>query len=135
MAVDGSGNIGIGDTDPTEGKLVVNGNIGFTGATATAARVNSGSYSGDNTANRAIAHGLGMTPKRVEILITGIEAEGELIHIQAAGRIGWTGTATQSPASWTVAAADSTNFYVGNSADYQHSGNSNTYTYSWVAFG
>lgn len=94
-------------------------------------RTSSGSYTGDATANRAIPHGLGITPKIVFIsatsgafffrIITGL---AKIIYINPA-----------THGTHTVSVINNTNFYVGNSSDYTQSANFTTITYYWVAIG
>ena len=89
-----------------------------------------GTYTGDDTVNRAIAHGLGATPKMVVI----IDSTGAiLVHIFGAAAVlnyqhGSAGTGL------AVTIPDSTNFYVGNATAYPGSGNGVGYTYYWVAY-
>lgn len=93
--------------------------------------VNGGTYTGDATANRAIAHGLGAIPKAVfiqsvtpfhwhRIIHNGIYMQ----HLAPAG-LGY-----KQVTEWT-----DTNFYVGNSDDYAQSANFDTRVYLWVAVG
>lgn len=88
-----------------------------------------GTYTGDNSANKAIAHGLGRVPKLV------------VIQKAAAGDIAVIidGNATISTQvggsfySYAVTAVDATNFYVGNATSYPNSFNNGTVTYYWSA--
>jgi len=82
----------------------------------------SGTYTGNNTANRAIPHGLARVPNLVLLTdrgngymwrIQGIQPT--IIHFHTAGAM--------SQAS-AVTAMNQTNFYVGNAADYNNSANS-----------
>lgn len=94
--------------------------------------IGSGSYVGDNTVNRAIAHGLGVIPELIIFSTTSIatptysypqkQTKGRAYHDHYAIYRGL-----------TVTIMDSTNFYVGNAADYMKSGNSISKTY-WTAF-
>ena len=96
----------------------------------TLAFISSGSYTGDNTANRAIPHGLSVTPKMVMINASGT---GHYRSIIRPGRINYTCAAdddTFSVTTWT-----STNFYVGNASSWSDSNNGSTVVYYWVAFG
>ena len=95
------------------------------------ARVTQGSYSGNGTANRAIAHGLGITPKMV--MITNVGAYIPFRIHGSYGAIFYVLAASQ--ASHTVTAASSTNFYVGNATSYPNSANNSGTGYYWVAFG
>lgn len=92
----------------------------------------SGSYTGDGTVNRAIAHGLGVKPKLV--IINNVEYSGgkivgstikddKLIYINQLG--------------YTVTSKDATNFYVGSGtgSDLYYSCNVANQDHYWVAFG
>ncbi len=92
----------------------------------------SGSYSGNDTDNRAITHSLGKTPKIVFIhraskgLLTIIAGIAVVFNVNQSG----------NQYSGAVTALDSTNFYVGDAApDYSSSGNGTGNTYYWVAIG
>lgn len=89
-------------------------------------KVTSGSYTGDGTANRAIAHGLGVTPKIV--LISGVNGYYGVFHCQG----GYVFTYSYRH---TVTAPDATSFYVGNSSNYEESANYSGYVYYWTAIG
>lgn len=103
-------------------------------AIAAQAKVTSGTYTGDSSANRAIAHGLSAIPALaivahndganwvLDFLVKGIAA-GFFVSQQTALTGG--GLAQTAP--------DATNFYVGNATDYTKSGNSNTLEYFWMA--
>lgn len=88
----------------------------------------SGMYSGNNTVNRAIAHGLGVTPKAVFISRGGgwfyrlIPGTGVLDMLSS--------TTSQNLAITTM---DSTNFYVGNASGYSYTANDTGATLRWVA--
>ncbi len=90
--------------------------------------INTGSYAGNSTANRAIAHGLGVVPKMIIITATNgttgycsiILSSGIIIAL-ASNHLGL-----------SVTAATSTNFYVGNDTDYLDSANG-LLNYTWVA--
>jgi len=88
----------------------------------------SGNYVGNNTANRAIAHGLGVIPKMVKLVSPGASAEFTLltnaeIHYND----------SSSTLSHAVTAWDATNFYVGNATSYGQSANATGVSYYWVA--
>lgn len=91
--------------------------------------VSDGQYTGDGTANRAIPHGLGATPKIVFINLPGyyrcIYDLVDSVRYVSNNALG----------AHAVTAMDSTNFYVGNAAEYNQSGNQNASTYTWVAIG
>ena len=108
--------------------------IAVAGLPALAARQTGGTYNGDSTFNRAIAHGLGVIPK----LIVIIDASGMYLHhlfpgIAAIPCVYLTGTAAGS--SYAVTAPDINNFYVGNSTSYAKSANNTGIVYTWVALG
>ena len=90
----------------------------------------SGSYVGDNSANRPIAHGLGKRPKMVIIVSTGAGVAGGIgIIWEYYAYILYNGIAGTSELATTV--MDAVNFYVnGNTAPGM-----NTYSYVWVAIG
>jgi len=111
--------LGAGDaTDPTEIDPVV---------------VSSGSYTGNNTANRTIPHGLGIAPK----LVVLVRSAGVFIFniIQGSAAIYWTDASSPGSGNHAVTAPDATNFHVGNAASYAQSANGNSEVYYWVAIG
>lgn len=82
-----------------------------------------GSYVGDDTANRPIAHGIGVVPKAIFICNT----DGKMFFMIIPGTISY-GNLIKSVPVW-----DATNFYVGPSLiGYA---NQTGKTYYWVAFG
>lgn len=97
-----------------------------------AAVIGSGSYTGNSTANRAIAHGLGRTPKMVIVLQHTSLANGMILVNHGAAFLVSHST---SDARTTVTAMDSTNFYVGNAASYDGSANLTGLAYTYVAIG
>jgi len=84
-----------------------------------------GTYTGDETVNRAIPHGLGVTPKLVLILPT---SNALYVIMQMA----WIIAVRQSVLAVTT--PDATNFYVGNAASYDFSAQE-VREYRWVAIG
>jgi len=94
-------------------------------------RITTGQYAGDDSANKAIAHGLGMIPKWV--YVSGIAGQGfkNVISDQDRDAI----TAIGAAGAYAVTAMDSTNFYVGNATSYANSANQAGVTYAWVALG
>lgn len=90
----------------------------------------SGSYTGNDTENRAIPHGLGAVPKLVIIR----KNTGATVAI----RHGTSGFLTFQEAAVSnnkqVTLSDVTNFYVGDAANYSNSVNATGSTYEWVAF-
>lgn len=99
------------------------------GAKSNICVISKGSYSGNNTANRAIPHGLGVVPKIV--LLSETSGALRWIRILKLGRLEFSYGSTD--AIHTVTEADTTNFYVGNAANYGTSGNPSGTTYEWVA--
>jgi hypothetical protein len=139
------GNVGIGTASPDPAaKLEVAGQVKITGGSPAAGRIltsdanglaswqpmliNSGSYPGTSSANRSVAHGLGRIPK---LILIAEYVQSRDYSIVRPGYIEYHSSATDS--TYTVTAADSTNFYVGNSGDYNLSANNAAYTYYWVA--
>jgi hypothetical protein len=88
----------------------------------------SGSYTGDDSVNRAIPHGLAVVPKFILMTMSGVGGFPRLIKIGAVNYVSSTSNAEYSVTNWT-----STDFYVGNSTAYNPSGNGSSYTYYWVA--
>lgn len=102
-------------------------------AAPTALAALTGTYTGDSTVNRAIPHGLGVTPKVV--LITTDKAAAVMFRIyDNVAKIFCVGSAVDD--NLAVTAMTSTNFYVGNATDYMSSANHDApETYYWVAIG
>jgi hypothetical protein len=98
----------------------------FAGLFSTSASLTyiAGSYAGDNTQNRARAHGMSIFV--AALLWTGA-GDSEYFHI--------VGNALQasSAAGYAVTAPDGTNFYVGSGAPFH--GNANTATYRYLILG
>lgn len=112
--------------------------LNFRGAAATQAVAHNayGSYVGDNTVNRAIAHNLGVLPKMVLIIRDAADpndGQGTFHIIIGISRIFYTLAAGNN--SLGVTAPTGTNFYVGNATNYAYTANGNLITYSWVAIG
>ena len=95
---------------------------------ATGTVIETGSYTGDGTANRAIAHGLGVTPKFVFIMSrTPASNDGsEIVNNVYLGH-----TDSGGHTKVTITAKDSTNFYVNQT----NVSNSGAVVYDWVAIG
>lgn len=93
----------------------------------------SGSYSGNDTANRAIAHGLGATPKLV-IIITP-ESAFYWYRLVAGSDYVYCAGITSGGYMHAVTAMNGTNFYVGNATSYLQSANGSGYNFYWVAIG
>jgi len=91
--------------------------------------VSSGSYTGDDTNNHAIPHGLGHTPSIVLIVCANDYYWFRIFKTQAAI---WYNTTAIGVIAVTV--PDATNFYVGNTgAGLALSANLDPYVYRWVA--
>jgi hypothetical protein len=91
----------------------------------------SGSYTGDGTANRAVAHGLGSIPK---IVILHSNSSGVGIGVNMRGNIlKFVGTTTAG--QFVVTTTDSTNFYVGSAGDYPNSFNNSGALHSFTVIG
>ncbi len=106
-------------------------------AAVSAASIASGSYSGNNATNRAITHGLGLTPKIVFIIHYYNTLYDCWFRIYGGlGMIAflWVGSALER-GSYSVTAPNTTSFYVGNGSDYARSGNGSGIPYYWVAMG
>jgi len=120
--------------DGTNGYVLAGKGVGIDPAyeAPTAAKISSGSYTGNSTTNRAIAHGLGVTPK---IVLIWYRDSGLWFRIYGAyGRITWVWPQAASPSGYyAVTQPDATNFYVGNSSDYARSANWSGYVHYWVA--
>jgi hypothetical protein len=104
--------------------------------------ISSGTYTGNSSGNRAIAHGLGIIPKIVliqnqtdtsalyfYIIFPGF---GYIMGFQLTGG-SWYGEA--SPANLTVTQMDANNFYVGHAGFYANTANLSGKAYRWVASG
>ena len=103
-----------------DGLLIKDGSIGSQGT--------AGSYVGNATANRAIPHGLGVTPKIILLC--------KAADLRGFGIFGAQGHIIQfSAASHNVTIPNATNFYVGNVDSYLTSANESDITYYWVAIG
>jgi len=90
------------------------------------ALVNTGSYTGNNTTQRAIAHGLSVAPKIViihDLLNNTIETIISTSIVTASGVY----------ADETATTADATNFYVGGNGGVNYPGNLNPQSYIWCA--
>lgn len=91
----------------------------------------SGTYAGNSSANRAIPHGLGLTPKLVILHSNAGLSQYRITDVEAL--ITWDLSTTIG--KYIVTIVDSTNFYVGNAGDYSKSANATGSTYNWVALG
>ncbi|MBA7563069.1 hypothetical protein ES708_04722 [subsurface metagenome] len=107
---------------------------GVSDAHHTPVKMATGGYAGDESANKAIAHGLGVTPKLVIIIgVTSGDTAIAVINNQATDLISsWL---QQGVDFFPVAAMNSTNFYVGSGIDYRWSMNGVGKDYKWWAGG
>jgi len=86
----------------------------------------SGTYTGNDSADRAIPHGLGRTPKVVFIFAV---STGNIWHLFGTGDYLVYNTGTYfSNTAWTAV-----NFYVGDAGSYPNSANAVGATYTWIA--
>lgn len=89
------------------------------------AQTTTGTYTGNDTVNRAIPHGLGVTPKLILIINIGLTRD---FMIQQEAEIHRISYAVQE-----VTTPNATNFYVGNAASYVDSANDDGKSYRWAA--
>ncbi len=92
--------------------------------------VTTGTYTGNNSANRAIAHGLPGRPSLILIGETNIVSRNRILGTEAGIQFDWT---TQS-VFFAVTQPDATNFYVGNATQYTQSANATGINYHWTAY-
>lgn len=97
----------------------------------TAVVIASGTYTGDSSNNRAIPHGMGKTPKLVFIIVNQTPYYYWWVLIGDVAGIFYNYDGADG--IYGVTALDATNFHVGNSSEYNISGNYTGYTYYWVA--
>ena len=94
----------------------------------------SGNYTGNDSVNRAIPHGLPGTPKAVIVVYaSGAGAYGDYVGIIKAGVAVTNWLAGGANSRLAVTAMDATNFYVGNATSYTNSLNDNSVVFHWVA--
>ena len=86
-----------------------------------------GTYAGNDSADRAIPHGLGRIPQLVIISVDVLNTQWLLIG--ASQRILYPGVANTAIGT----ANDSTNFRVGEAGSYTNTANAVGATYRWVA--
>lgn len=94
-----------------------------------AAKISEGWYTGDSSADKAVPHGMTGTPKVVLIVEKDDGIMARLIDNKV-----YYQQATTASGYHFVASMTSTNFYVGNAANYPQSCNNNTKIYKWQAF-
>jgi len=100
--------------------------------------VKSGTYTGDDSVNRAIPHGLGRTPKGVligvvDVVQPEVARPGTMLSDKVAKAIGLKGDAANT--ALIVTAMDTVNFYVGNATSYSLSANYSGHNHYWMAVG
>ena len=98
--------------------------------------ITSGNYDGNDTVNRAIAHGLGKVPKLVMTFwysasynAVSLIVEGDVIVC-----VHHTGVVI-ARAQYAITEWDATNFYVGNASEYDESANGGDGIVYWAAIG
>jgi hypothetical protein len=99
-------------------------------------RIRSDTYTGDNTQNRAIPHGMGVIPRLVLIFFRTDATQWEFTALfPQTATLPWVdldnGAAVAASAA-TITAMTTTNFYVGDAAK---NGNQNARVYFWLAIG
>lgn len=99
-----------------------------------AAQISRGDYGGNDSANRAIPHGLTKTPVAVFIFsydtVTPTISRGGYL-LTLANRV--ISSQDLINGALAVTAMNSTNFYVGNATSYPTSANYSGHSYFWVA--
>ncbi len=98
-----------------------------------ASLINAFMYTGNASANRALAHGIGRKPKFAFIGTINSIANYGFQHILVDGYI--RSIHNTGDGISTVTAWDNTNIYVGNAGDYDASANVNLRDYYVVVFG
>ncbi|MBA7672585.1 hypothetical protein ES703_80767 [subsurface metagenome] len=97
--------------------------------------VTTGSYTGDASASKAIPHGMPRVPKMVTIWRAEAGDHSGLMFFIHKDRARIHDAEDGSDTSLAVTAMNTTNFYVGNASEYNHSANYNLMPYKWVAIG
>ena len=92
-----------------------------------------GTYTGDGTANRAIPHGFGITPKLVKLMYASGTPLWEYTQITGLMVSYIYAMTNAGHYQLAVTVMDATNFYVGNATNYDQSANYLNATYTWVA--
>jgi len=100
------------DADITTHAALTTGTHGA--GTGSIAIINAGTYVGNATANRAVAHGLGVIPKLVKITTTSAVNGREATIMGNSGILVQHFGSASYHAHPGVTAADATNFYVGS---------------------
>jgi len=92
-----------------------------------------GGYTGNDVANRPIAHGLGKLP--LLVYIVGDTNNHHATEMRSGSPIrGWSAS-LGSAAALAVSAFTTTNFYVGNATSYAYTMNVSGRNYEWIAIG
>lgn len=97
----------------------------------------SGTYTGNDGANRAIPHGLGRIPKVVIIM----HSTGDYLYHVSGAQPGamlygyWAAAVSDGGVNGIATALDATNFYVGHAVSYPKTANATGQTYNWFAIG
>jgi len=94
------------------------------------AGMTTGTYAGDDSANKAIPHGLGAKPKVVLIASQSTTIVCVVQDMGASSAI----TAINVARTGGITALTSTNFYVGNAGSYANTANAAGVSYTWWAF-
>ena len=94
------------------------------------AEIATGSYTGDNTSNKSVAHGMTNTPKMVSIIQYDAFGNDGMATVISTFMI-----TNISTYKFAVTAADGTNFYVGDSGNAPASMNRTSGVYKWAAIG
>ena len=90
----------------------------------------SGIYTGNDTENRAIPHGLGAIPKLVVIYSASVPA---MVMVRTnTTSLTFAQSEANSPI-YDITDGNATNFYVGDMASYFISGNGMGVLYKWIA--
>ena len=92
------------------------------------ATFNTGSYTGDDSVNKAIPHGLGAEPTLVFIT-----SNQQFSFVIAKGDPGFITAAKAPTGRMAVTQPNATNFYVGNAGDYPSSANQTVAAHAWTA--
>lgn len=94
------------------------------------ATIATGTYTGDSTADRAITHGMGVTPDIViTLLYTSGVTHGMCYQFAGTAQLFYLNATTNH----AISAVDGTDFHVGNAASYYTSHNYTGYLYRWIA--
>lgn len=99
-------------------------------------KLTEGTYTGDDSVNRAIPHGLGKIPSKLIMQNQEVNtARGEYVFLLLKGLARISCYKGGASSSLAVTAMNITNFYVGNATAPGMAANGNTIPYGWVAIG